>query len=74
MADDIGVPIVAVDYSSIAGLIEVIESHKVDTVISALFTMPVLGTPEVNLIKATQLSRTAKRFVPSYWAIPLDER
>ncbi|KAH6983867.1 hypothetical protein EDB80DRAFT_691677 [Ilyonectria destructans] len=73
LAKETGVPVIAVDYSDVEELTKVFETNKIDTVISALFTMPVAGVaPEVCPIQAAQGSKTTRRFIPSNWGIPLD--
>jgi hypothetical protein len=72
MATELGVPIIAVDYSSVDSLKDALEENEVDTLISALRTMPEEGTPpEVNIVRVAQASKHTRRFVPSNWAIPL---
>ncbi|KAH7153502.1 hypothetical protein EDB81DRAFT_932079 [Dactylonectria macrodidyma] len=73
LAKEIGVPVIAVDYSDVEELTRVFEKNNIDTVISALFTMPVAGVaPEVCLIQAAQGSKPTRRFIPSNWGLPLD--
>ncbi|KAM0420400.1 hypothetical protein ACHAPT_011820 [Fusarium lateritium] len=72
LANEIGSPILVVDYSNIDNLKTVFEDHNIDTVISALSTMPEGGVPpEVNLVRAAQASKATKRFIPSNWGVPL---
>ncbi|KAM5350821.1 hypothetical protein ACJ41O_007326 [Fusarium nematophilum] len=72
LATEIGSPVLAVDYSSVDSLKTVFEDHNIDTVISALSTMPEEGVPpEVNMVRAAQASKTTRRFIPSNWGVPL---
>ncbi|KAL2847164.1 NAD(P)-binding protein [Aspergillus pseudoustus] len=74
LADEIGAPIIPVDYSDVDSLTRALEEHEIDTVISSIFTMPVSGiAPEVALIRASQSSKTTRRFIPSNWGVPLDK-
>ncbi|KAH6714334.1 hypothetical protein BKA61DRAFT_481756 [Leptodontidium sp. MPI-SDFR-AT-0119] len=63
---DLGVPIIIVDYSDVEQLTKVFEDNNIDTIISAISTMPGGGTPEVNLVKAAQASKTTKRFLTAW--------
>ncbi|KAH9894580.1 hypothetical protein F4778DRAFT_747494 [Xylariomycetidae sp. FL2044] len=62
----LGARVVAADYSDVAGLAKLLEDHDVGTVISGLnnFTG---AEAEINLIRAAELSRVTKRFIPSVW-------
>ncbi|KAL2686753.1 hypothetical protein Neosp_004295 [[Neocosmospora] mangrovei] len=75
LAKQTGVSVLVVNYADVDGLTKVLEENNIDTVISALFTLPVAGVPpEVSLIQAAQASKTTRRFVPSNWGLPLNER
>ncbi|KAH7397153.1 hypothetical protein BKA66DRAFT_453736 [Pyrenochaeta sp. MPI-SDFR-AT-0127] len=71
LANDLNIPIIVVDYSSVEGLKKVFEEQKIHTVISALLTIPGEGVPpEVNMIQAAEASKATERFIPSNWGIP----
>jgi hypothetical protein len=65
---EIGVPIVAVDYSSVESVINVLESHKIDTLISTVDSNAG-PEPELVLIKAAEKSKATKRYIPCLWGI-----
>lgn len=72
MASELDVPIIAVDYNNIKGLAKVLEDNSVDTVISALGTLPTEGAPpELNLVHAAEASKPTQRFIASNWVAPL---
>ncbi|KAH7153443.1 hypothetical protein EDB81DRAFT_455426 [Dactylonectria macrodidyma] len=64
-----GIEVIVVDYGNIQALTEVLEVNKVDTVISTLF-VTFDGTPQVNLVRASEASKYTRRFIPSIWGIP----
>ncbi|KAF9634761.1 hypothetical protein BFW01_g5656 [Lasiodiplodia theobromae] len=67
--NDLGLPIIEVNYESVDDLAEVLESHQIHTVISALaLHIHGVGTAQRNLIKAADKSLATKRFVVSAWA------
>lgn len=67
-SDELGVRLVAVDYSNIDNIATVLESNKVETVVSTLGT--VAGSdPEVALIKGADRSAVTKRYITSNWSI-----
>jgi hypothetical protein len=49
-------------------LVQLLEDHKVDTVISTIVTPDGDTTPELNLIKAADQSKVTRRFIPSVWS------
>ncbi|KAK0261808.1 hypothetical protein LTS09_003901 [Friedmanniomyces endolithicus] len=61
-----GVPIIAVDYSSVDSLVEALEKHKIDTLFSVVDANGGAES-EFNLIKAADKSKVTKRFVPNIW-------
>jgi hypothetical protein len=65
---EIGVPIVALDYSSVESVINVLESHKVDTLISTVDSNAG-PEPELVLIQAAEQSSVTKRYIPCLWGI-----
>jgi uncharacterized protein YbjT (DUF2867 family) len=72
LAKELGAPIIVVDYSDVDSLRNVLEENKVDTVVSALSSMPDQGTPpEVSLVRAAEASKVTRRFVASNWGFPL---
>ncbi|KAI3319973.1 NAD(P)-binding protein [Xylariaceae sp. AK1471] len=70
----IGATILAVDYSNVVALAQILEDNSVHTVISALtlFTQSSVP-PEVQLVLAADASKTTKRYVASNWSVPITE-
>lgn len=67
--NDMGLPIVAVDYDDVDALQAVLEKHHIETVISALAIHLIgVGRSQINLIKAAEKASATKRFVASNWA------
>ncbi|KAF5011260.1 hypothetical protein FDECE_2613 [Fusarium decemcellulare] len=65
--EEIGAPVIPLNYGNVDDITSVLEAYNVHTLISTIVTIN--GTePELNLIKAADKSATTKRFVPSYWA------
>lgn len=50
-------------------LTNILVDNKVNTIISTLF-VTFDGSPQVNLVRATEASQYTKRFIPSIWGIP----
>lgn len=68
--EDVGLPIVEVNYESVDALIEALEKHRIHTVVSTLGLHIIgVGVAQVNLIKAADRSSFTKRFVASNWAV-----
>jgi nucleoside-diphosphate-sugar epimerase len=64
-------PCIEVDYTSIPSLQAILEQHRIETVICTFgITSASLGISQLNLIKAAELSKETKRFIPSSFAIP----
>ncbi|KAL2825263.1 hypothetical protein BJY01DRAFT_256292 [Aspergillus pseudoustus] len=62
---------ITVDYLDIDGLVAILESHKIHTVISAFAVEgDSLAVSQMNLIKAAIRSEETNRFIPSGFAIP----
>ncbi|OHF04289.1 hypothetical protein CORC01_00628 [Colletotrichum orchidophilum] len=61
---------VAVDYSNIDSLVSVLERYNVDTVISTVNNITGENHAELNLIAATERSKTTRRFITSYSGVP----
>ncbi|KAF5004114.1 hypothetical protein FDECE_9387 [Fusarium decemcellulare] len=72
LASQTGIEVVAVNYHDVERLTKTLEVYDVDTVISALF-VTTDGTPQVNLVRAAELSKKTRRFIPSIWGIPYSE-
>ncbi|KAL6406666.1 hypothetical protein AUP68_09467 [Ilyonectria robusta] len=69
-AEDLGLPIVEVDYESVDSLTEVLEKHNINTVISTLaLHIHGVGEAQLKLIRAADKSSVTKRFVASSWAV-----
>ncbi|KAK3369846.1 hypothetical protein B0H63DRAFT_551718 [Podospora didyma] len=69
---ELGVPIIAVDYSDISAVTKTLEGNNVHTAISAINMSPFDGsTPtEIELIRAADASKTTKRMITSDWGVP----
>jgi hypothetical protein len=63
---ELGVRILAADYSNVDSLVDIFESNNVWAVLSVMHTFD--KTPEANLIQAADRSSTTKRFVPNIWS------
>lgn len=61
------------DYNDIGDIKRVLEENEVETVISVL-NIQVDATPEFNLIKAAEESKTTRRYIPSIWGAGYSER
>ncbi|KAH7302982.1 hypothetical protein B0I35DRAFT_447459 [Stachybotrys elegans] len=68
---EIGARVISVDYTDAAGLVEVLEKNRIDTVIS---TMAYTEGPaaELALMQAAERSAVTKRLIPSIWGVPYD--
>ncbi|KAI8623005.1 NAD(P)-binding protein [Xylariaceae sp. FL1651] len=70
----IGATILAVDYSNIKVLTQVLEDNNVHTLISTLtFRVQEGVPPEVQLVLAADASKTTKRYVANNWGVPIKE-
>ncbi|EEU37358.1 uncharacterized protein NECHADRAFT_51335 [Fusarium vanettenii 77-13-4] len=63
-----GVEYAEVDYDDIEGTAKMLDSNKVDTVISALTIAGPSAQAQLNLIAATDKSSSTHRFIPSEYA------
>lgn len=73
LSAELGVPILAVDYTNVDALAKTLEEHKVHTVVSAILMMPSPSgelPKEVELIQAADKSRFTKRIISSDWGVP----
>ncbi|KAH7127811.1 hypothetical protein B0J13DRAFT_645859 [Dactylonectria estremocensis] len=68
-----GAQILTVDYSNIDNLVEILNEHNIDTVISAL-SVPGVAESELNLIAAANQALSTRRYVPSFWGIKFPRR
>ncbi|KAK4158961.1 isoflavone reductase [Cladorrhinum sp. PSN259] len=75
LSAEIGAPILEVDYSSVPSIVQVLESHKIDTLISTIAMHSPDGTAphEIELIRAADLSAVTTRLISSEWGIPVSE-
>ncbi|KAF5227773.1 hypothetical protein FANTH_14679 [Fusarium anthophilum] len=76
LSTELGVPIIAVDYTDVDALAKILEDNKIDVVISALTMLPSPngdGPYEIELIRAADKSVTTKRFISSDWTFPVTE-
>jgi major membrane immunogen (membrane-anchored lipoprotein) len=75
LSKEIGVPIIAVSYSDVDSLVIVLETNKVDTVISTVsIASEDASVAQLNLIEAAARASTTKRFIPSDFGIIYNER
>lgn len=70
---EIGAPILAVKYDNVDALTKVLESNKVEVVISTLDTN-YGGGPEFALIQAANKSSVTRRYIPSVWGMKCMEQ
>jgi hypothetical protein len=72
-AKEIGAPILAVDYNDVNALTAVLETNKVEVVISTLDADSVAGA-EFGLIQAADKSSATRRYIPSVWGMrPMEQ-
>jgi NAD(P)-dependent dehydrogenase (short-subunit alcohol dehydrogenase family) len=65
---EIGAPILAVNYNDINALTSVLETNKVEVVISAI-EISSGAEPEFDLIQAADKSSMTRRYIPSVWGM-----
>ncbi|KAH7303785.1 hypothetical protein B0I35DRAFT_364368 [Stachybotrys elegans] len=66
---EIGARIISLDYTDAAGLIEVLEKNRIDTIISTMaYTEG--SAAELALMHAAERSAVTKRLIPSIWGVP----
>ncbi|KAJ4360048.1 uncharacterized protein N0V89_000607 [Didymosphaeria variabile] len=64
----IGVPVLQADYSDQDSLVQLLESHKIDTVISCISNYDNSQSTEINLIEAAERASVTHRYIPSIWS------
>jgi hypothetical protein len=69
---ELGARVLAVNYGDINGLITVLETNKVGTVISTIDMVQGVES-EHALIQAAAKSSVTKRYIPSIWGIKYTE-
>lgn len=72
----LGVPVIAVDYSDVDGLVKKLEDLAIHTVISAMSNYDDAKEnhpPEIELIRAADASSITKRMIASRWSAPYGE-
>jgi hypothetical protein len=57
----------------VPSIAELLEKNNVDTIISTVTSIQTVA-PELALVAAADKSSTTKRFIPSIWGIPYNER
>ncbi len=68
---ELGVPVIAVDYSDVEAVTKTLEDNKVHTVISTIGMYPMGSEPkEIELIRAANASKVTKRMISSDWGVP----
>ncbi|CEL01012.1 hypothetical protein ASPCAL00604 [Aspergillus calidoustus] len=73
-AKTLGIPLLLADYSNVEALTKLLESNKIDTVVSAVSIMDdATSTAQLNLIEAAERSSSTKRFIPSEYGIRYTE-
>ena len=73
-AKELGIPLLVADYSNVESLANVLESNKINTVVSALsVTNDASSTAQLNLIEAAERSSSTKRFIPSEYGMRYTE-
>lgn len=65
---EVGVVVLPVDYSDHEFVAQLLDKHKIDTVISTISNYDNVGSAEISLIKAADLAKTTRRFIPSIWS------
>ena len=73
LEEELGVPVVAVDYDNIQAVAKTLEDNEVHTVISTILMMPGPSgeaPKEIELIRAADASKTTKRIMSSDWGSP----
>ncbi|GLA26495.1 hypothetical protein AnigIFM63326_003655 [Aspergillus niger] len=69
-AKALGIPLLLADYSDVESLANVLESNKINTVVSAVSVIDdATSTAQLNLIEAAERSSSTKRFVPSEYGM-----
>lgn len=68
-------PVVPVDYSDVDAIVKVLEDNNIDTVVSGIAMHSADGTApnEIELIRASDLSKTTKRLISSEWGLPVKD-
>ncbi|KAF4486466.1 Oxidoreductase BOA1 [Colletotrichum fructicola Nara gc5] len=63
-------PLVQVDYEDVESLVKVLDSHNIETIVSAIsmHSEPSLKS-QLNLIDAAEASKTTRRFIPSEFGV-----
>ncbi|KAJ0413066.1 NAD(P)-binding protein [Aspergillus carlsbadensis] len=73
-AKELGIPLLLADYSNVESLTNVLESNKINTIISAVsVTDDATSTAQLNLIEAAERSASTKRFIPSEYGMRYTE-
>ncbi|KAL4739983.1 hypothetical protein BDV11DRAFT_169615 [Aspergillus similis] len=74
LAEELGIPLLIADYSNVGSLTNLLESNKIDTVISAVSLIDDdTSNAQLNLIEAAERSSSTKRFIPSEFGIHYTE-
>jgi len=75
LAAEIGVKIVAIDYTDVASIQKTLEDLKINTIISALsIQSKEHGDAQLNLIRAAAAAPSVKRFTPSEFGILYEKK
>jgi uncharacterized protein YbjT (DUF2867 family) len=69
---EVGARIIAVDYTDPKAIASVLDTNKIEVVISALSSQSP-PEAELNLIKAASEASVTKRYIPSLWGVHYDE-
>ncbi|PLB35797.1 NAD(P)-binding protein [Aspergillus candidus] len=66
LAKELGVPLLLADYANVASLTTLLESNKIDTIVSTVSVLDdTASNAQLNLIEAAEKSSSTKRFIPS---------
>ncbi|KAL3444832.1 NAD(P)-binding protein [Aspergillus insuetus] len=75
LAKELGVSFLPADYSNVESLTKVLESNKIDTVISAVSVIDDSNSiAQLNLIGAAERSSSTTRFIPSEYGVRYTEQ
>ena len=73
-AKELGIPLLLADYSDIESLTNLLESSKINTVVSAVSVLDdTTSAAPLNLIEAAERSSSTKRFIPSEYGMRYTE-
>lgn len=68
LESDIGVPVLQADYFNQDSLVQLFESHNINTVISCITNYDQSHSTEHKIIAAAERSSVTHRYIPSIWS------